>query len=233
MVIIDRRFCGPSDSANGGYACGVAAAQLAGGGPVEVTLRSPPPLGRAIEVELAGDRAVLRDGPQLVAEVVRAELALEAPAPVGFAEATAAAHGYPWAHAHPFPACFVCGPERAPGDGLRIFPGAVAGRSVAAAPWVPDGSVVDGDGRVRPEIVWAALDCPSWFGIGCFHAWEGRPLLGRLTAAIHDRPRAGERCVCVGWKLGIDGRKHHVGSAVFSEDGALRAIAKATWITVV
>lgn len=233
MITIDRRFCGPSTSANGGYACGVAAAQLAGEpGPIEVTLRSPPPLDTPLEVERAGDRALLRDGAQLVAEVVRSTLAIEPPAPVSFEDATAAARGYPYAEHHPFPRCFVCGPERAAGDGLRIFPGAVAGRDVAAAPWIPDASVADAGGRVTPEIVWAVLDCPSWFGLACFHPSEGRPLLGRLTAELHERPRVGARLSCVGWFVGRDGRKAHVGSAIFSERGELCAIARATWIMV-
>lgn len=233
MIVIERRFCGPADSANGGYACGVAAAQLAGGpGAAEVTLRSPPPLEAPIEVERAGERgAILRRGAQLVAEVARTALTIEPPPPVSFDDATRAARSYPWATGHPFPRCFVCGPERAEGDGLRIFPGAVAGRSVAAAPWIPDASLVAPDGRVPPEIVWAALDCPSWFGVACFHAWEGVPLLGRLAAEIHERPRAGERCVCVGWLVGRERRKSFVGSALFSEGGELRALGQATWIT--
>jgi hypothetical protein len=233
MLIIDRRFCGPSTSANGGYACGVAAAQLAGGpGAVEVTLRNPPPLDTPIEIERDGERAILRHGEQLVAEVVRAELAIEPPAPVSFEEATDAARRYPWAVHHPFPGCFVCGPERAEGDGLRIFPGAVTGREVAAAPWIPHASIAEPGGRVPPEIVWSALDCPSWFGLACFHTWEGRPLLGRLTAEIRELPRVGEHHVCVGWLVGRDGRKAHVGSALFSERGELRALGKATWILV-
>lgn len=236
MVIIERRFCGPSESGNGGYACGVAAAQLpAGPGAIEVTLRSPPPLEKPIAVERAdADRATLRDGEQLVAEVVRTTLTLEPPAPVGFDEAALATRGYPFAEQHPFPRCFVCGPARAAGDGLRIFPGAVAGRSVAAAPWIPDASLGGGapEPRVRPEILWSVLDCPSWFGLACFHSWEGRPLLGRLTVEIHARPLVGERLVCVGWLVGRDGRKAHAGSALFSERGELHAIGRATWITV-
>lgn len=236
MIAIDRRFRGPAASANGGYACGVAAAQLADpSGPVEVTLRSPPPLDTPIEVERAGERAVLRHGATLVAEaVVRPALTIEPPAPVSFDEATRAAGRCPWATAarHPYPGCFVCGPDRAAGDGLCIFPGAVTGRSVAAAPWIPDPSLGGPDGRVRPELVWSVLDCPSLFGMVCFDVWEGRPLLGRLAAEIHAAPRVGDRCVCVGWFGSREGRKFHAGSALFGERGELRALGQATWITV-
>ncbi|HVK73137.1 MAG TPA: hypothetical protein VM734_07435 [Kofleriaceae bacterium] len=233
MITIDRRFCGPPTSANGGYACGLAAAQLSDlPEPVEVTLRSPPPLDTPIEVERVGNLVLLRHDERTVAEAVRAPLTLQPPAPVPFDEATQAARGYPWRDTHPFPGCFVCGPDRAEGDGLRIFPGAVAGRELAAAPWVPPASFADAGGLIVPEIVWAALDCPSWFGAACFHPTEGRPLLGRLTAAIHSRPRAGDRCVCVGWFIGRRDRKVQVGSALFGADGTLHALGQAIWILV-
>ena len=48
-IVVDERFCGPPDSANGGYTCGLLAGVLTG--PAQVTLRSPPPSGRALRVE--------------------------------------------------------------------------------------------------------------------------------------------------------------------------------------
>jgi len=42
-VTIERRFCGPPESGNGGYSCGLLAAHV--GGPAEVTLRRSPPRG--------------------------------------------------------------------------------------------------------------------------------------------------------------------------------------------
>jgi hypothetical protein len=67
----------------------------------------------------------------------------------------------PYYHDPVFPGCFVCGPARGPGDGLRILPGPVAGRGLWAAPWTPEETVAGASDRVRPEVVWAALDCPS------------------------------------------------------------------------
>ena len=168
----------------------------------------------------------------MIAESAPVVLDLEVPASVDYDTAMAASRGYPWFNAHPFPMCFVCGPQRSAGDGLRIFPGRVEGREVAAAPWVPDASLADGDGFVRPAFVWAALDCPSWFGY-----YEGGPigdraLLGRLAASIRVRPRPGEPCVVIGWQLATDGRKIHCGSALLSESAAVLACAKATWITL-
>jgi hypothetical protein len=231
-VLIARRFRGPPDSANGGYACGVVAGLLAGGD-VEATLRSPPPLERELVADRGEGRAAIRDGDAVVAEAVATALALEVPPAVGFEDAERAARRYPWFEGHPFPGCFVCGPERSSGDGLRILPGAVDGREVAAAPWIPDASLAAADGLVAPEIVWAALDCPSWFGMCCFHPWrEGRALLGRLAARVVQRPRVGEPCVAAGWFLGRDGRKMTLGSALYGDDGAVRAFARATWIAL-
>ncbi|MGR6999796.1 hypothetical protein ACU686_19670 [Yinghuangia aomiensis] len=58
---------------------------------------------------------------------------------------------------------------RTEGDGLRLFPGLLPQQpGTTATPWVPDASLADADGaRVRPEFVWAALDCPGgWTVLG-------------------------------------------------------------------
>jgi len=74
------------------------------------------------------------------------------PAPASLAEARLGAASYEWADVdvHPYPTCFVCGPGRAAGDGMRVFPGPLSGRDIYAAPWQPDGSLLDGDGWVAP-----------------------------------------------------------------------------------
>ncbi|HEU0201657.1 MAG TPA: hypothetical protein VFR86_14635, partial [Burkholderiaceae bacterium] len=132
---------------------------------------------------------------------------------------------------HPFPTCFVCGPRRSTGDGLRIFPGRVAGQSLVAAPWYPDASLANGANDVRPEFVWAALDCTSAFAV--MPVAEGRAIvLGELSARIERAVMVGEKCVAVGWPLGVDGRKRFAGSAIYSGDGDLVAVARATWIEV-
>ena len=130
--------------------------------------------------------------------------------------------------------CFVCGPARAPGDGLRIFPGRVPRRPVWAAPWTPDPSVGGLDGQVRNEVVWAALDCPS--GVAAAEAAAvpaGTPvLLGQMTARLGARPRIGTEYRLVAWLLGRDGRKLTAGSALLGSDGEVLAAARALWITV-
>lgn len=224
-VIIDRRFRGPPQSGNGGYVCGLIANAL--NGPAEVTLKAPPPLDTPLTLVKTESGASLMHGDLELGVARTATLDLQAPPPVTLAQAEAASAHFSGFHTHIFPECFVCGPARAQGDGLRIFAGAEDGRGVAYAPWRPDSRDCDASGRVAPEIVWAALDCPSYFGL---HSPNLPALLGRMTAVVLERPRAGETCVLAGWKLTEDGRKHVAGSALYAEDGCVLALAKAVWV---
>ena len=124
----------------------------------------------------------------------------------------------------------MCGPERAENDGLRIFPGVVAENRSVAAPWIPSASVCDATGHVQPEVVWAALDCPSWFGIFAFEPNVRYALLGELSVRIESLPRQDERHVVIGWASGRNGRKLHGGAALYRDTGTLIATSSATWI---
>ncbi|MBK5115972.1 MAG: hypothetical protein JJE23_03525 [Thermoleophilia bacterium] len=229
-VIIDPRYRGPAQSANGGYACAIAAQFIEG--PAEVTLRAPPPLDRPLAVSPAGDGAFhLLDGETLLAEARPTLVDLEVPPGVSAAQARSAAERYEWLEDHPYPSCFVCGPERDADDGLRIFPGPVEGRELYAAPWVPDDSLGDGSGNVRPEFVWAALDCPSGIVTDLFGE-VGVILLGRLAVDLVQPLRVGDTHVVTAWPVQREGRKLDTASALFSEDGGLRAVARARWIEV-
>jgi hypothetical protein len=229
VVVIERRYRGPPESANGGYACGIVARRLAGAGTVR--LRLPPPVDTPLELRATEDgRARLLHDHAVVAEGTSASVGGDVPGPVPFESAVHASAGYRWRTGHPFPGCFVCGPDRSHGDGLRIFPGRVPGRDIVAASWVPDLGTCDASRRVRPEIVWAALDCPSWFGILEFDGAAHVSLLGQLTAEVIRRPAAGERCVVIGWFTGRDGRKLHGGAALYADGGELLGRSEATWI---
>jgi hypothetical protein len=202
-------------------------------GDIEVTLRLPPPLDVDFTNERDGDKAILRHGDQVIAEAVKTTLSLEPEPPVTVEQAERASKTFPWRETHIYPTCFVCGPKRTAGDGLCIYPGAVEGRKVAAAPWFPDASLDAGDGRVTRAVAWASLDCPSWFGYHCFDpSFYEKVLLGRLTARIVGRPRIGQPHVAIGWSLGRDGRKIHTASAVYTAAGALQGLARATWIVL-
>ena len=234
-LIIPSRFRGPSGSGNGGYVCGRIAACV--DGPVIVTLHRPPPLDTALAVE-QGDEGSLRvhHGRTLIAEATSPPglPAREIPGPVSMAEARTAAGRAHYFQDPVFPDCFVCGMSRQPGDGLRIFPGPVPGRALWAAPWTPDPSVAGTDGRVRPEVVWAALDCPS--GIAAAEdAGLGQDtaiLLGRMTASLAALPAPGDQCLVIAWPAGGDGRKLTAGSALLGPGGEVLAVARAVWLTV-
>jgi hypothetical protein len=225
---LEERFCGPPASANGGYACGAIAGLL--GGEVEVTLRRPPPLGRPLRLQVGDGGALVHDGDDLVAEARPATVGLGVPATASPAQARAAAARAPLFQGHPFPTCFTCGPDRAAGDGLRIFSGPLPGGELWAAPWTPDPSVADQDGLVEPAVVWAALDCPSGFAAG---VGETVMVLGRMAARVLARPRAGTTYCLVAWRGGpAAGRKRPAGSALLDAHGGVLAVARTVWVTI-
>ena len=209
-IVIDRRFRGPDDSANGGYACGLIACSIDGS--AVVTLRCPPPLDVALRV---ADGQVW-DGDTLVAEVAPVHVDLEPLSPPSWAAAFAARA---LDLNSPFPDCFVCGYARGD-DALHIHPGPI-GTGVVAAPWVPR------DDTVGEEFVWAALDCPGAYATGVLG--RGTVVLGRLAARVERVPAPGERCVVVGWSLGGEGRKHVAGTALYA-GSKLLGVAQAVWI---
>lgn len=226
-ITIEPRFNGPPDSGHGGYVAGLLA-QRFGGSNVEVTLRKPPPLGRPLTIDREGETVHLLDGESLIAETRPFEVKMDVAEPPSFDEAAVAARNYPGLEQHPFPNCFVCGPERAEGDGMRLSAGPLPDRDVTATPWVP-GLSLSGDSVVAPKFVWAALDCPSGWATHDF-APGRNAVLGRIAARL-DRPvipRA--RYVIASWPLSKDGRKMYAAGAVFDEDGGLHAVALATWI---
>jgi hypothetical protein len=168
------------------------------------------------------------DGDTLVATGKVAALDLAVPAAPSWEEATAAQARYIGHTGHFFPTCFVCGPARAPGDGLRIFAG-LLGDGRVAAPFSPPMDLVR-DGHVPSEIVWAALDCPGYFAIVA-----DRPevmLLGELSLELRAPVPAAESWITYGWPLERQGRKARCGTALASADGQIVAVALATWIAI-
>jgi hypothetical protein len=231
-IVIDHRFCGPPDSGNGGYSCGLVAAHV--GNPAVVTLRRPSPLDTPLRLEGGYDGVRALDGDVLIAEGSAAErVDLEIPDPISFKEAKTASEGS-WIRStperHAFPTCFVCGPDREPGDGLRVFVGPVSGRpGLHASSWVPDASI-EADGMVPPVFVWSVLDCAG--GIGAEFSHQDPHVLGRMTTDVRRPIAVEERCVAVGWRIGVDGRKLDAGSVIFDAAGDVIGAARATWIAL-
>lgn len=226
---ISARFCGPPRSGNGGYCCGVLGRQFHG--PASVRLLRPPPLDTPLDLRCDEDALRLVQADSVIAQGRAADLEIEAPEAPSLETAERASRHYIGFHQHPFPTCFVCGPQRAEGDGLRIFPGRVEGRDLVAAPWLPATNLGGADGRVQPEFIWSALDCTGFFAFAPLP--DGAPaLLGELTARIDRAPATGEPCIAIGWALGSEGRKRFAGSALFDASGDLLAVARAIWIVM-
>jgi len=225
-------------------------------GTVRVRLHRPPPLGAPLQVaHREGGRLELLHDTRVVASAEPAQLELSAPAPPDYVEALEASRHYTGFVAHAFPGCFVCGPERARGDGLRIFAGPLAGvaanagagagagadagtgadvgkgaarpAAIVAAPWVPDVGARARRSQGAARVHVAALDCPGYFAA---RADSVPMLLGEFTAHVDRRVHVDEPCVIVGWRIRVEGRKYEVGTALFDEDGELCAKARALWI---
>ena len=228
QVSIDKQFCGPLGSGNGGYSAGLFAQVI--DGPASVTLHAPPPLQRPITVEPAdGDGFVAQCDAVKIATVQPASVDISPPEIPGAPSVRLARERYIRENdpGHPFPHCFVCGVRREDGDGLRIFTGPIEGSEVNADYWTPADNFGDEDGFVRPEFVWSALDCPGGIAL---RTWPTMALLGRLGVEIKRRPKTGEQLLVAGWRTGQDGRKHFSSSALFDADGRVIAASNAVWI---
>jgi hypothetical protein len=225
-AVIEGRFNGPPASANGGYACGALARFVSE--PAEVTLRLPPPLDHPMQVVEADGGVRLLDGESVVAEGRPVDgVPVEPPIRPTLAEAEAARERHPGRGKHfEMSDCVVCSPHRADSLGVSCGP-LEQDPDVGVAPFVPDESVAE-DGIVRPEVVWAVLDCPS-FPQSLWSRLQVA-MLGRMSAERLRDVQLGERLVALGWPIEADGRKRITGSAILDADGGIVARARATWI---
>jgi hypothetical protein len=240
-LIIPSRFNGPARSGNGGFVAGSLAEQAADGPQqtVEVTLRRPPPLETVLTLTRHDGVTHLARDDETIAEARVVDDELDPVDEVPQDVAARAMLRYPGLRHHPFPTCFACGPDRAEGDGLRIFPGPVGesseDRGHVASLWLPyaehaeSSDLLDGVQRCGTGTTWAALDCVG----GWSEDLEGRPsVLGRMTARVDALPVVGEPHVVVGRHLGADGRKAYTASTLYDADGRVVATARHTWIQV-
>ena len=232
-IVIGRQFCGPPNSGNGGYVCGVLAEGIEG--PVTAVLRAPIPLDAELSLSRqAGSHVLLGEGDAPIGSAAPAVVALPEPPPPPSLEAARAAGARHIGHSQRIhPICFTCGTARDEGDGLRVFPGALDGAEpgVVACTWRAHEAFAGEDGTIAPEVIWAAIDCPGYF------AWvekEGRhgALLGTMTGEVLKAPRAGDECILVAWPLAKEGRKEFAGVALYSAEGELLARAHQVWIVL-
>lgn len=228
LITINSRFCGPPNSGNGGYVCGLLAKAM--GVPSQVTLHAPPPLDTPLKLITNAEGAQLRLGEQLLGSAKPHSFELELPGALDHATAAQAQERFKGFEQHNLPCCFVCGTNREPLDGLRIFAGPTGQREEqVAALWTPDESLADEKGFIASEYLWAALDCPGYFAV---RDQAGTALLGRFAAHIEQPVRAGEPLIVCGWGLAHEGRKHFAGTALYNQQGQAVAWAEATWISL-
>jgi hypothetical protein len=228
-IVIEPRYSGPPNCGNGGYVAGMIAAHV--NGTAEVTLCRPTPLRVPLVVDQHAGGVRVSHGDTVIATATTTPDEQPAvPDPVSLADARAAGEDSPLRRhpeTHPFPGCFVCGPRS--DRGLRIMVGRVPGRDLAADVWTPDVTPAN-SAEVRPEFVWAALDCSGGLGAIGQEPPSAPYLLGRLTAWLLGPVHAGEPYVIAGWRQDVAGRKLLAGSALYTVTGTAVAVARATWI---
>jgi len=230
-ILIQEQFCGPPGTGNGGYVCGLLAKAL-NVWPVEITLRKPIPVETELELVVGGAEAALslEGGP--VASARPTNLEMDLPSPPSAKEAREASKGFLGFHqlAHPYKRCFVCGPDRRPGDGMHIFAGPLLGGHGAATVWTPEDWMAGEGGEIDPEYILGALDCPGYFSQ--FPRASRHALLGRMTAEIITPLKAGEDYIVYGWPVAVEGRKNFVGTALYDAQKACVARALSIWFPV-
>jgi hypothetical protein len=224
-LVLRRRFVGAVPGyANGGVIAGVLADHLhTPSHAIAVRLERPVPLEHELALVAGPDGVRLEDDDTVLAVAHPADETPPLPARVSAVEASRTQPVVPLDR-HPAPGCFVCGPAH--GAGLDLQPGAVADRALVATIWTPPADLAGPEGLLPPPIVWAALDCPGWYG-----AARGRPALLGSIVAHPRRPLAAEQPVLVsGWRQHGTARKTLAGSAIHTPDGELVAVATSTWI---
>jgi len=236
QITIPARYRGPATSGNGGWTAGSLAQALRAAadadGPVTVRLSAPPPLDRPLDVEVTGASepsssacVTLRDGDAVIATATTARGWSREPVPFVEPESAAATVAGYATEQHPFPHCFVCGPARQPGDGMRLTPGPLPGGGSACV-WRPADTH---DGPVAEPAVWSALDCPG----GWASDIVGRPMvLGTMTADVLQLPDADATHVVTGRLDDEQGRLSWTSSSLWTSTGDLLARAEAIWVHV-
>jgi hypothetical protein len=218
-VTIPARFNGPPASGNGGYSCGVVAAAL--DGPTAVSLRRPVPVDQPLVLREGEDDKVCAFADEdLIIEAGPAEplLAWDKALP-SIEEAREARARYAAPLAGEFGHCFVCGRSRH--DGFGLFTGPVADSDLVATPWTPPPWAGDEDGAVRPEFIWAALDCPAYFAL---HGDDMKvSYLARQQVEVLAPIRTDVEHLVVGRPLERSGRKGIAATAVVDLDGTVLA----------
>ena len=223
-LIIQRRFNGPPASGHGGYVAGMLSQHFEQSCTVRIS--APIPLETPLALSWQDNRLEARSGEALILSARPDTVTLTPPAPPSLETARKAAANPTSFGAGGPSTCFVCGRNRAESDGLHIHCGRID-ETHAASVWRPHETFCDADGTVRPEYIWAALDCPGGFSLPLS---DTTYLLGEMNAVLHRPVRNGGEIIVHAWHAWSDGRKHFAGTALHAADGTLLAQADTLWI---
>ena len=207
-------------------------------GCVRVRINWPIPLNEELVIQTGIQDSKLLHGETLIAQASSADqsrlqalLRPSMPPYVSFNEALEASKAYPGFESHPFPECFVCGPNREVGDGLRIFPGPHSSETFVCAPFKTYPSLFSSDKNMAVEYQWSALDCSGAYGI--MNAFgPDKYVLGTIIGEIKAPIHMDEMIVAMGWAIDKAGRKARSGTALINHHGQLKSWALSTWIAI-
>jgi len=236
-LTIASQFNGPPTFGQGGYVSGSVAKVFAPDKTVMVSLRLPTPLDKTLSL-IAGDghMDLMDDDKLLVRASTVPDLDHLTPPPcpdtktVKKAEANYRGH---WDEAL-FGSCFVCGVDRHDEDGLHVFTGSTDSTrkdqpGLVASHFSARARHCDDEGSLKPVFVWSVLDCAGYFST--IKTGEVA-LLAQFTCQIVGTLKQGELGTIIGWPIHTNGRKHLVGTALYSSDGELVAKTEGLWVAV-
>jgi hypothetical protein len=95
--------------------------------------------------------------------------------------------------------------------------------------WRPAAGFLDEAGRLRPELVWSALDCPGGWAIA------GPANTGTLQVKILGPVDGRQDLIVMGWPMPVasarpGSRRRYAGTAMFDARGGLLARGAAIWV---
>ena len=205
---------------------------MVGGEVAQVSLRSPPPLGRPMAATHHGARPRRASTTEpVVAEGEPTDLIIDVPAPVGRRGGRRRRRpgSTAWAASHPFPTCVVCGPDRERVTGFASFPGRCrAAPARTRRPGAPTQSSRTRTARAPRVRVGRARLPHQRPGSELRRGPAGGP---RPPHARLGCPGSRQRApLLLSWPLGMDGRKRHRACALFDDDGRMICASQALWI---
>ena len=228
-VVIGRRFNGPPDSANGGYACGVLARFLPSRRRSHCACRRRSAAARRTLRRGGRGAACSTATPSSPKAGRRTAIEVEPPARPSFDEAVAAGCSPPVARRSPSALGLLRLQPRSAATGVSrvAWSRSPAPTAVTQRSFVPDAE----RRRGRPGLAGGRLGRARLPQLPAGPMERGPvALLGRMAASREREIRAGERLVAVGWSLGGGRAQAHSASALLDANGDVVARARATWI---